>query len=504
MQDLVDTYTITNQAAIQVNGYENAKTFDFTHTSDFTSLAHIIPRVVSKHGKPGGTAKFKVNFMLGSTVRPGDVIKLKNIKTDYSTVMRVTKVGADKVDSPYVEITAVIDIYSSNYSYDPAAELPPPPPPADPQVADPYFVFIQPLPEESLTGMAESDLDDKPMTTVAVATNPNDAVNKVRTEDNSGGVYKGDVWNGATIVSASKAGFQNFTEIGFNRDFVVILDNSLGRFTSNVTQSEEQFQSGRITLTTSRSSSPTIIVKNLEVLGYDSATGSYENSTVRLTGFADLLNDDASTWYTGPISSQHAVNWGSDYANMVYIRINKPLTHSEIYLKPGTSQHCRSSSYPKETLKVAFENNYYLSGSKTVEINDCYQLWKAYKVSGIKYQYNGTAGDEHYVVLFRPTHPGEGASFQDCDSWTGATEEALAYGRYAIVKVTSGGSITSVAYDINVAHADSDGYIRFNIPKDEAEGQHYWGIYNYFDGFGHGTADNSYLKAGRGIEYFTI
>jgi hypothetical protein len=304
-------------------------------------------------------------------------------------------------------------------------------------------------------------------------------------------------WRSGKILKASKQYLGSLSEIGYNKDFQIVIDNSNGYFTVSKKLSDESFQKGDLVLATQKDKYPMFYAKEIIIDKPD--PDSWAGSTATFKGILDVLAKDPSTWYDGPTDTLYNISWGGDYGNQVYVQTKGFPRASEFFYVSGHSPSCVGSGEARK-VEVTFVNTYYSSDTLEVTLPDCDYLHKAEGADSVVVEYNSSS--QIYTIKWRPISLQDGASFQDADAWNGSNSEGKVYGQYAIEKVTSGGSVTSVLRSVNVNFADSEGWIKITMTKADAEAQRYWAIYHWADVIGGSISDGSYLKNGTKRVYF--
>jgi len=496
------TYIVNNPAAREANGFESTQTFDYTLVYGFDAMQPIIERAIKKFGAPGAKAKFKVNFVVGSTLRPGDVFLLENPVTKLQEVYRVTKLGGDKVENPYYDVEAISDVYGRGFSF-----LPPATPPSNSEVAhweiqEPLNAYISKMPHEYLL---DDTMQYKPFLVIGAPRDNSEYVEVIQKQSASFEYEFNSPtfpWKSGKIVGASKNGMQKLAEIGYHPDFQIKLWNDKGIFTRSYHCSPEEFQKGTIILASPKDDYPLFYARDLDL--YKPDPDSWSGSYVIITGLLDPYAGPVDTWYTGPVDTIHSIYWGSNYENQVYVRINRPVDDSELYYIQGHSPYCENSSNPKRLIQHRFANTFYATDWVDNYPNDCFYMHKAAGAENLTIELN-TAGTK-YLIKWTPVDLVEGVARQDADSYVGADVEGSVFGQYAIEKVSSSGSVQSVYDNINInfVSASNNGYIVYELDKTVGDSQMYWAVYHWSDVLGGSTSDGSYLNNGTKRVYFTL
>ena len=372
-----NTYEIINSAAIEVNGYETSKEFDFQMLSDPACLPYLMTRVVQKHGLPGVKVKFRINFVLGSALTPGDVIKLKSDKLEVSELLlRIIKIGGDKEENPYLDIECINDLYANpidileipeaTYRTDVDVTL-------DGEVEHAYALSLD------YFFCKTDDLSDNSWIIVAAPNEANEYVESVRetTAFQESPSYAQPFQYGK-IIQASKDGMNYLSEIGYNRDFQIIMDNPYTttgtgseevkhyRFVHNIELEEWEFQQGQLMIV-SEKENKIFFIRKLEVFN------NYEQ--VRLTGIADPLTElHPDDWYNGDTSTLYNIDWGN--SDKIYVRYGDPIHDSETVSFPSLSERCLDASKPVNRIGYSLVNSYSSTDTAYADALICTYFWK--------------------------------------------------------------------------------------------------------------------------------
>jgi len=107
-----NSFTIKNDALINILGYEKPKTYTFQLISNEETMSKIANKIVEKNSKPLSTLKCKLNFLDFPDLHIGKLIKIKSDELNIPEMyFRIIKIGGDKEYQSYVEIEAIEDIY---------------------------------------------------------------------------------------------------------------------------------------------------------------------------------------------------------------------------------------------------------------------------------------------------------------------------------------------------------------------------------------------------------
>ncbi len=109
---LTESFTIRNEALIQIIGYEKPKTYTFQLISNPNTMNIVAQKIIQKNGKPLSTLKAKLNFMDFPSIHIGQLVKvdMPDLKVP-EMFFRIIKIGGDKEWQTYIEIEAIEDIY---------------------------------------------------------------------------------------------------------------------------------------------------------------------------------------------------------------------------------------------------------------------------------------------------------------------------------------------------------------------------------------------------------
>jgi len=109
---LTESFTIKNEALVQVLGYEKPKTYTFQLISNPDTMNIVAQKIIQKNGKPLSTLKAKLNFMDFPAIHVGQLVKVNmpDLKIP-EMFFRIIKIGGDKEWQTYIEIEAIEDIY---------------------------------------------------------------------------------------------------------------------------------------------------------------------------------------------------------------------------------------------------------------------------------------------------------------------------------------------------------------------------------------------------------
>jgi len=107
-----DSFTIKNEALVNILGYEKPKTYTFQLISNAETMSKVANKIIEKNGKPLATLKCKLNFLDFPDLHIGKLVKVKSESLNIPEMyFRIIKIGGDKEYQSYVEIEAIEDIY---------------------------------------------------------------------------------------------------------------------------------------------------------------------------------------------------------------------------------------------------------------------------------------------------------------------------------------------------------------------------------------------------------
>ena len=477
-----NTYTVTNTATISINGYETTKTFKYYMLTSAESLPPLVSRALKKHGIPLSSAKLRINYVAAMNFRPGDVFILHSDRLKIvPKVFRIMKLGADSEDKPYIDIEAIEDMYSREIDAGVVPE-----PPGD----DPTNIILDEPPAKFKVFSMPADYvitrNERPFMTVAAPNQFNDLVLTVDQQNDYGaGSRTASPFRLGKIVQASKANLSSLAEVGYNRDFKLLLDNGDGYFDTNIFLNEEEFQRGGLLLATGVGDKPLVLARSLQLVG----NGNY----ALVTGVACLDTIDAN-FYQGDTADLYTVNWSD---NRVFVRRSSAPTRDEIIPYETSSDYCETGdANDKYSLRITYSNTYYTSPPADVKLSGCFTYEIPVGVRTAHFEYD--AVNEVYKLRWRPRNALFGASFQDADEYVLDEEtEGKYYGRVALERLNSSGDVLDVYQDYDSSLTiDSDGYITIEIPKTDAESCDHWGIFSWTDTLGGSISDGSYINYG--------
>ena len=494
-----DTYIIDNRSIVNSGQVIVSKTFDFNLVNSFNCMGGIIDRTIKKNGTPANLAKFRVNILIGNTLRPGDCIKLQSPITNTIEIYRITKIGGDSPEQPYLDIEAITDIYNQGYSaIAPEEELP--------DIVEKTFELDYPriaisgrLPPEYA---ATDKMHERAYTVLCAAKHGTDIISNVvitNTDCLSISGRRARPWKAAKILASCKPdGLTNLAEVGYNRDFVIYLDNSDGYLQSGLILPDSEWQQGKILLATGRDEYPLFYARSIEVIDYDEDNDDYTNSKIKITGiFNPFFEEGKDSKYTGPTDGYHSVTWDlSEVDGYVFFTTSKSgfIGSDEVVYFTNFSERCFDENGDTRKLHFIMTNNYTNSPEIEQDLVDC----NVYTVPPRPQNIKAIENEDGSVTLkWGAAHYYYGNSkYKADDIWSGVEGEGINYGRFVICKANSNGELVSPGNGrlVSQVSADGNGEFTYTLSSDDIDNSKHWAIVAWANEEGGTISDGSYTR----------